>query len=156
MASRINSSNVVIKIREKLLKHGGIVFVPLQRGGRFKVKLVDGGVDVSNLGDQPFLPWIVFQEAIYVLIRNNGIAQRGNAMDSRLGDKNLSLNSIEGHIAYVVYGKKVGDSVFRRISPIACILEWAGICRLEPGRLILIKKNLFKKSKCLLLKDKWV
>jgi len=99
---------------------------------------VDGGVDVNNLGNQPFLPWIVFQEAIYVLIRNNGIAQRGNAMDSRLGEEGLFLNSIEGHVANVVYGKKIGDSVFRRITPIACILVWAGICRSEPGRLILI------------------
>ena len=124
-------------IREKLRRCGGIAFVPLQRGSKFKVKLVDGGVDVSNLGNQPFLPWVVFQEAIYVLIRNNGIAQRGNAMDSRLGEEGLLLNSIEGHVANVVYGKKIGDSVFRRITPIACILEWAGICHSEPGRLIL-------------------
>jgi len=135
---KINVKNAAEIIRKKFITCGGTARVPLQRGGHFSAKLVDGGVEVSNLGSQPFLPWCVFQEAVCVLIRNKGIATRGDAMDSRLGDKNLSLNSIEGHIAHVVYGKKVGDSVFRRITPIACILEWAGICRLEPGRLILI------------------
>jgi len=111
--------------------------IPLQKGGHFRAKLVDGGVEVDNLGNQPFLPWCVFREAVCVLIRNQGIAKRGDAMNSRLGDENLYLNSIEGYIAHVVYGKKVGDSVFRRIAPIACIPEWAGICRSEPGKLIL-------------------
>jgi hypothetical protein len=58
-------------------------------------------------------------------------------MNSRLGDEGLPLDSIEGHIAHVVYGKQIGDSVFRRISPIAAILVWAGICEDEPGELII-------------------
>jgi len=59
-------------------------------------------------------------------------------MNSRLGDEGSPLDSIEGQIASVVYGKKVGDSVFRRITPIACLLEWAGSCKSEPGKLILV------------------
>ena len=49
----------------------------------------------------------------------------------------LKLEAVEGHIASVVYGKQTGDSVFRRVTPIACIIEWAGICHSEPVKLIL-------------------
>jgi hypothetical protein len=48
------------------------------------------------------------------------------------------LDSIEGHIARVVYGKKIGDSVFRRISAIAGILVWAEVCEHAPGELVLV------------------
>ena len=92
---------------------------------------------VDNLGSQPFLPWAVFVEAVSILRRNGGRAERGDAMGSKLGDAGLSLETIEGHIAYVVYNKKVGDSIFRRISPIAAILVWAGVCDTAPGELIL-------------------
>jgi hypothetical protein len=43
---------------------------------------------------------------------------------AKLGESNLPIDSIEGHIANVIYGKKLGDSVFRRITPISCILIW--------------------------------
>lgn len=99
--------------------------------------LTEEGIKVNNLGTQPLLPWEVFQEAICVLVRNGGRADRGDAMGSRLGEEGLSFNSIEGHIAQVVYGKHEGDVVFRRITPIACILVWAGICEAIPGKLIL-------------------
>ena len=58
-------------------------------------------------------------------------------MNNKLGDEGLPLDSIEGHIANVVYGRKPGDSVFRRISPIAAILVWTGICEAGRGELIL-------------------
>jgi hypothetical protein len=93
---------------------------------------------VDNLGSQPLLLWIVFQEAINMLNHNHGKAIRGDAMNSRLGDTGLPLNSVEGHIASVVYGSGVVNSVLRRITPVACILEWARICKSEPGKLILL------------------
>ena len=73
------------------------------------------------------------------MIRNNGTAMRGDAMNAKLGDEGLPLDSVEGHIAHVVYGKKIGDSVFRRITPIACILVWSGICESKPMKLVLTK-----------------
>ena len=84
--------------------------VPYIRGtGSFSAELIDAGVKVDNLGTQPFLPWVVFQEAVNILIRNGGRAERGDAMNYKLGESGLSLDSIEGHIAYVVYGKSEGD-----------------------------------------------
>lgn len=109
----------------------------MQKRGTFNAELKADGIVVDNLGNQPFLPWIVFQEAICVLIRNEGRAPRGNAMNAKLGDPDLSLDSVEGHVAQVVYGKKVGETVFRRITPIACILIWAGVCEAAPGELVL-------------------
>ena len=47
------------------------------------------------------------------------------------------MDSVEGHIAHVVYGKQLGDRVLRRIAPVSGILIWAGICESAPGELVL-------------------
>jgi len=129
--------SVVQTIKDKFSQTGSSANVPLIKGSTFQAKLMDDGISVDNLGNQPFLPWAVFQEAICVMIRQGGSAIRGDAMQSKLGDVGLPFNSIEGHIAQVVYGKKVGEAVFRRITPIACILIWAGVCKAKPGELAL-------------------
>jgi hypothetical protein len=105
----------------------------LIRGGSFRARLVPNGIEVDNLSSQPQLPWAAFQAAVNLLLRNGGKAKRGDAMNSRLGEPGLPLDSIEGHIAQVIHDKKPGDSVFRRITPITCILIWAGICRAGRG-----------------------
>jgi hypothetical protein len=135
----MDSNEVVTAIRSKFSVTGSPAKVPYIRGtGSFSAELTGTGIRVDNLGGQPLLPWAVFQEAIYVLIRNGGRAENGNAMKYKLGESGLSLDSIEGHIAHIVYDKSDWDSVFRRITPIACILIWAGVCRAEPRELVLI------------------
>ena len=130
---------VIDIIRGKLAAAGGAAEIPLLHGQRmFTAELTDAGVFVGNLGTQPFLPWAVFQEAVCVMIRAGGSAKRGDAMNHKLGDPALSLDSVEGHIARVVYGKQFGDTIFRRITPVACILIWSGVCRAVPGELILL------------------
>jgi len=62
-------------------------------------------------------------------------------MSCRLGEPNLPIDSIEGHVAQVVYGKQTGETVFRRITPIACILIWAGVCKAGRGELILLENK---------------
>lgn len=92
---------------------------------------------VSNLGNQPFLPWAAFEEAIVLLEQRGGRAPRGDAMNARLGDPGLPLDTVEGHVGAVVFGAKPGDNITRRITPIACILIWCGLCRALPGELAL-------------------
>lgn len=133
----MNSIEVVETIKRKFTETGHRVSIPLQRGGIFTAEITDDGIIVDNLGNQPLLPWVVFQEAVCVMLRNYGRAERGNAMNAKLGEPALSLDSVEGHIAHVVYGKRVGETVFRRISPIAGILVWAGVCTSAPNELIL-------------------
>lgn len=133
----MNGILAVETIKARFVQSSPTVEISLQKGGTFTAALQPDGIAVNNLGNQPFLPWLVFQEAVCVLIRMNGRAQRGNAMTSRLGDADLSFDSIEGHIAQVVYGKKAGETVFRRITPISAILIWAGICDGVPGELLL-------------------
>jgi hypothetical protein len=131
--------NVILAIQliqRKFAEAGNPVIIPLQHGA-FTATVAEDGIRVDNLGNQPFLPWAVFQEAICTLMRNSGRAMRGNAMEARLAERDLSLDSIEGHVAYVVYGKQTGDRVFRRIAPIAGILIWAGLCEAAPRALIL-------------------
>jgi hypothetical protein len=124
-------------IKRKFRETNEPVLIPLLREGFFTARLIEAGIEVDNLSNYPLLPWDVFIETINLLNRKGGRAQRGDAMLSRLGDAGLSLDSIEGHIASVVYGKQIGDSVFRRISPVAAILIWAGICESAPGELVL-------------------
>ena len=137
----MNTLEVVEVIRNKFSITGSPTQVPyIGKKDSFKAELLNNGIKVDNLGTQPFLPWAAFQEAICVLIRNGGRAEGGNAMKYKLGESGLATDSIEGHIAHVVYGKSEGDSVFRRITPIACILIWAGVCKAEAGELVLISK----------------
>jgi hypothetical protein len=133
----VNSIEIIEAIKRKFIEGGYSVKIPLQKGGFFKADLTGEGVNVDNLGNQPSLPWVVFQEAFCVLVRNGGRAARGNAMNAKLGEEGLPLDSVEGHIAHIVYGKQVGETVFRRISPIAGILIWAGVCTSAPNELIL-------------------
>lgn len=129
---------VVNILKDKFGKPGQSFIIPLLKGGHFAATMTDDGIKVDNLGSQPLLPWVVFQETIRVLlIRKDGRAERGDAMGSKLGDPGLPLDSVEGHIAHVVYGKREGDTVFRRITPIVCILVWAGICETAPHELVL-------------------
>ncbi len=125
-------------IKRRFAETGSPAQIPLLRGGRtFTAELTDEGIAVSNLGNQPFLPWAVFEETISLLIRQGGTADRGDAQGRgvRLGSEGLPIDSVEGHVAHVVYGKQLGETVFRRITPIACILIWAGICEPIPGQL---------------------
>jgi hypothetical protein len=125
------------RIREEAGKDGS-VSIPLKKGeGRINVKLGGEGIMVSNLGRQPMLPWAVFEETVALLRRSGGKAFKGDAMNGKLGDSRLPIDSIEGYLAYKLYDKKLGESVFRRITPISCVLEWAGICDNERGELIM-------------------
>src|SRR5574341_1208601 len=132
-----DGKHAVEVIKQKFEKAHYPVQIPLQKGRSFRAYVTDEGIMVDNLGNQPLLPWIVFEEAIDFLIQNGGRAERGNAMGYKLGEAGLPLNSIEGHIAKVVYDKKPGESVFRRISPVAAILVWSGLCVANPGKLVL-------------------
>jgi hypothetical protein len=134
-------SQVVASIQGKFAETGNPATVPLLRGGSFRAELHDTGVSVNNLGTSPFIPWAVFKETVDLLEKNGGRARRGDAMGPRLGGERLPLSSVEGHVAHAVYGKNLGESVFRRITPIACLLVWAGVCRSERGELILKRQQ---------------
>lgn len=138
----LNPEYVIRTIKRKFEEAGGKTVIPLLRpkGDKttFEAKCTSEGINVDNLGNQPFLPWSVFTETILLLKKNDGRAIKGNATKYRLGSEELPLDSVEGNIASKIYGKKIGDSVFRRITPVACILIWAGICRDGPRELILL------------------
>jgi len=97
-----------------------------KKGGTFLARWENDGVVVNNLAGQPCLKWDAFYEAVNV-VWQHGTATRGNAMKHRLGEPDLPLDSIEGWVAFRVYQKGTGDSVFRRSVPLIRILEAAGI-----------------------------
>jgi hypothetical protein len=87
------------------------------------------GLNLTALGNEGFIPIDVFTAVISLLSLSSGhFAKNGNAMGSRLGSEELPFNSIEGHVARIVYGKNEGVAILKRITPIAGILVWAGIC----------------------------
>jgi hypothetical protein len=107
----------------------------LKRNYYFDTELVKGGINISKLGNNPFLVWDVFVETVKLLERLGGIAKKGDTMLFGLEEKGLDLNTIEKYIAAKIYNKKNGEKVFRRITPIANILIWTGICENMPGKL---------------------
>jgi hypothetical protein len=115
----------------------------IKKKGYFTAELASVGIKVDNLGNQPILPLDVFRETINLLIEKGGEALKGKCHGKKikLGDPELPLDSIEGKIAYKVYHCKIGDSVFRRITPVSCILAWAGICKNKRGYLELISSD---------------
>ncbi len=121
-------------LKDYLLDIDGSSKITLQGGNSMEVTPVIYnesvlGVNVNTLGNQPFLSIDVFVSTISLLSTNEGHrALKGSAMEGRLGDEFLPFNSIEGHVAKVVYGKLSGSVVFRRITPISKILEIAGVC----------------------------
>jgi hypothetical protein len=136
---RVDIVGVVDAIKRRFEQEGPSARIPLLKGGHsFTAAIAADGVRVDNLGRQPLLPWEVFEEAVSLLVRCGGHADRGDAMKCKLGDDGLSVDSVEGHIAAVVYDRRRGDTVFRRITPVACVLIWAGICRASPGELVLL------------------
>ncbi|WP_312470313.1 hypothetical protein [Neobacillus sp.] len=76
-----------------------------------------------------------------MLKEKNGWALKGDAMNYKLGESGLPIDSIEGRIAFKVYGKQLGKNVFRRITPIACILVWADLCVNQRGKLVLLNEK---------------
>lgn len=118
-----------------------------RKGGFFSAKSVwadNGqlvGVEVDNLGEYPFLSMDVFAATISLLEQSTGCARKGQAMSGRLGDIELSLDSVEGRVAVEVYRKQLGETVFRRITPVSRLLEWAGICKSINGSLCLADRD---------------
>lgn len=123
----------VVTIIRKAFGGNDAAKIPMMNGDSLAAELEPEGISVDNLGSNPLLEWDVFVETVELLKRNGGKARKGNAMNFKLGDKELPLDSVEGHIASMIYQRKAGQSVFRRITPIAAILSWAGICENKRG-----------------------
>lgn len=131
-------AQAVAVISEKLTRAGDRADIPYTgKEGTFTIRRAPAGVECSNLSNYPLLTWRVFHDTVALLVRHGGRTLKGDAMSARLGEPPLPLDSVEGHIAATLYGKQVGDSVFRRIVPIAAVLVWAGMCVAETRELAL-------------------
>jgi hypothetical protein len=129
--------------------------IPLQmRGQTFEARVSDdrGGFIVSNLGapidrrtNANYLPLQVFYVVVDLLLDKGGEASKGDVFKNRLGDDGLPLDSVEGIIAHKVYGRNIGDTVFRRISPVNGILLASEICQRARGGYIMLSET-FRKS----------
>lgn len=132
--------SVVIKIQEFFEEQPNQAwFYVNNAGNEVTCQKVADGVNVTCLGNYPFLPWGVFWHAVHIMLIQGGRAARGSAQGGQLGTQKLPFNSVEGYVASVIYGKASGDWVFQRISPIAHILIGAGVCHPLPGDLKLLE-----------------
>ena len=133
----LNERSAINKIKLKFGEIEEVVLIPLPLGGFFSARMTAEGIMVDNLGFYPFLPWTVFVEVINFLIGKNGRAEKGFSRSARLGDEGLSLETVEGHLAHVIYDKKEREIIFRRVSSISAILVWDGVCNATTEELIL-------------------
>ncbi|MDD4306414.1 MAG: chromosome segregation ATPase [Methanosarcina sp.] len=130
---------IISKIKSQFDKKGNPSKIPLMSGKHFfEARSEIDGVYVDNLKRQPFLPWEIFPEAVNCIRENGGKIKKGNATNSKLGDPNLGLDTLEGHIASKVYGCRIGDPILKRITPIASILAWAEICENTRGQISML------------------
>lgn len=134
--------NIKKELVDKFKREGkNTIPIPLMNGDKtFQATLLDNGISVDNLANQPILPWTVFEVVINLLEQESKSVIKGDGMNSKLGSAKLPINSVEGIIAHKVYDKKNGDSVFRRVSPVCAILDWVGVCENKRGYLVLSKK----------------
>lgn len=133
---------VISKIKNQFDKKGNPAKIPLMSGKQFfEARSEADGVYVDNLKKDPFLPWNIFSESVNCLKENGGKVKKGNATNSRLGDPNLGLDTLEGYIASKVYDCKVGDAVFKRINAVASVLAWAEICENTRGQISLLEEG---------------
>jgi hypothetical protein len=109
---------------------------PYRGKSTFTATLAEDGVFVDNLERHPFLPWGAFRETVRLLVGNGGRARRG-VYTAQLGSPELSLDSVEGHVAYMNYGKLLGMRVVSRVTSIGGILIWVGMCEVAPRELVL-------------------
>lgn len=133
---------VISKIKSQFDKKGNPAKIPLMNGKKFfEARSEMNGVYVDNLKKEPFLPWEIFTEAVNCIKENGGKVKKGNTTSSRLGDPNLGLDTLEGHIASKVYGCEIGDPVLKRVVPVASILAWAEICENTRGQIGLLSEE---------------
>lgn len=121
------------------------VEIAVQGGGSFRATpVICGemltGVNVNNLGENNgFLPMDVFVATLSLLyLSPNHRADKGSAQAAPLGQPRMELNTIEGHVAHLVFGTPHGNYALQRITPISRILEWAGVCENGRGYLRLV------------------
>lgn len=128
LCSHINRQNKLVEhIKATLFSQSNQISIETQKSP-FTAKLLDEGISVSNLGTSTLLPWEVFGAVIELLGKmESHQAAKGDAMNGKLGDERLPLDSVEGYIASEVYGKQKGSIVFRRITPVVKILVKAGV-----------------------------
>lgn len=141
----METSTIVDTIKKRFRQVGNPAQIPLlrtsQRGKMiFQATMIDDeGIYVDNLPEsEALLPWTVFTETIKLLEEHGGRARKGSST-AKLGSDKLPLDSVEGHIAHVVFKKEVGDTILRRISPVTGILRWARVCENKPGELVLVQ-----------------
>jgi len=125
------------RIKNAFEREGEEVKIPLQINRTFTAKITEEGIKVDNLRNYHLLDWKVFDEIEELFKEKGPSVLKGDAMNYKLGESGLPIDSIEGRVAYKIYDKGLGDSVFRRISPIVGILVWADICEVNGEYLVL-------------------
>lgn len=136
-----DESATVQAIKNKLNLSHGLAKLTTSRGKEFSIYYEEygNGIYATNLPKSRMLSWTAFDKAVELLVKKDGAAPKGLAMKAKLGEPELTLDTVEGYVAYHAFGVKKGESTIRTISALAAILEWAGVCENGYGYLKLKK-----------------
>ncbi len=125
---------------EKLFDNNSEIEISKIKGSKFTAILQQGYIEIPELSDTK-LPMAVFQDAYYLLQENvkEGVKYgKAIAQGIRLGDKGLEITTLEGHIAFHVYGTTIGTAVLQRSYYVGAILVAAGVCEWISGGIRLV------------------
>ena len=111
-------------------EQGGVVDCPMMRGPAIKIWMTKDGVKNSALPSL-LCTWQQFDDILEKAIALGGIMYRGDTAaqnGSRIGSKELPLDTMESFIAMNYFGRKEGETTVRRSTYYAAIMKWAGVC----------------------------
>ena len=136
-----DESQIITAIKEKLNQAGGLAVLSLPRGSDFSIWYEEYGTGLcaSNLPGRYIITWQAIDCAMELITLKGGKAKKGNAMRSKLGEGDLTLDTVEGYVAANAYHMKNGDSVIRAISTLSAVLAWSGLVQNGYGYLYLQK-----------------
>ena len=124
--SRFGVTVISIKQQERKGKNNFKIH-PIYKNGRLSAI----NVEKNTLPGDSIIPITAFYEVITSLYNApDNVLNRGNAQlrDIAIGDEGLEETTLEAIVAKNVFGKKRGESVFRRMPIISNILVHYRIC----------------------------
>ena len=124
-------SNVIRKLKEKIIESGGKAFMPVLKGDPvpFWLSSTERGFESAGLKGV-VLEWEIFDAIVNKANSLGGKMYRGDSAaqnGAKIGSEELSDSTIDGFISLEFYGAKIGNTALRRSTYYAGILAWAGI-----------------------------
>lgn len=129
-------------IQKKLDDNGGEVLITLLN--KDTCHFTRGGSNFFLCEKLPgqYVNFEIFDIVYDCIKRQGGVAYKGSARNSKVGEGKCGKDTTIYSIATEYYGKSKGESSFDPLFVIAAIMDWANIASNERGYMELIRRDL--------------